>query len=225
MQVDSFHRKLEEAQDSLQKLSARLSDDSKKQEVRSQLGPVSAQMLICDAGGMCWQADSRDWIHRAPSPAGYQQGRLALWKVAAQCWPLQRGVTHRAQSHLTVGAPQARLEELSHQQADLSQRLGHLEVSSSGLLTQPSTGVLQQQLRAELRRDVQEVEGRLASEVHACSSSAAEIAAKAAEVRVHCKYSLHRQHHSASALEREACALAVRASADCGACKLCRLGV
>ena len=83
---------------------------------------------------------------------------------------------------------QKRFEELLHQQADLSQRLGQLEVSSSGLLSQPSTAALQQQLREELRRDVHEVESRLASEVVACKSTAAEVATRAVEVR---KPSLH----------------------------------
>lgn len=77
---------------------------------------------------------------------------------------------------------QERLDQLVVQQQDMSKRLSHLEVASSGILSKPTQGVLHQQLRGELRKDVHALEARLSQEVEACQSSATMAAKEVVEV-------------------------------------------
>jgi hypothetical protein len=83
---------------------------------------------------------------------------------------------------------QERANQLARLQEDLSQRVGHLEVSGSSLGAQSSNQLLQQQLRSALQRDVEELRATVSLELHALGSSAAEAATQAAEVSVRAQF-------------------------------------
>jgi hypothetical protein len=84
----------------------------------------------------------------------------------------------------TFLALQERLDQLAVQQKDMGKRLSHLEVASSGILSKSTQGVLHQQLRGELRKDVNALEARLSKELEGCQNSATMAAKEVVEVRL-----------------------------------------